>query len=382
MNNNKIKVLNVSNYYKPHIGGIEQLVHDISDSLIDECEQKVICFNSEKESKVEVVDGVEVTYIGSFAKVASQSLCIGYGRALKKIIREYEPDVVIFHYPNPFVATKLMKHLKNRKFKFIIWWHLDITKQKLLKLFFEPQNQELLKYADKIVATSPNYIEGSKYLSSVKEKCIVIPSCVNEHRIAYTDINIKNAKDIKDKYSGKTILFAFGRHVEYKGLKYLIKASKLLDDRFVVLIGGEGPLTKSLKELAQDDKKVVFLGRLTDSQLKDYLIACDIFCFPSITKNEAFGIGLAESLYYGKPSITFNIPGSGVNYVSVDELTCTEVENCNYHAYANAIMDLASDENKYLTYKNNALERVKLFSYDLFKENVKNLIFNICEKND
>ena len=31
----KIKVLNISNYYKPHIGGIEQVAHDISDSLLD-----------------------------------------------------------------------------------------------------------------------------------------------------------------------------------------------------------------------------------------------------------------------------------------------------------------------------------------------------------
>ena len=91
----KIKVLNISNYYKPHIGGIEQVAHDISDSLLDNCEQKVICFNSEKETRVDVVDGVEVTYVGTFAKVASQSLSLHYGKELNKIMKEFKPDIVL-----------------------------------------------------------------------------------------------------------------------------------------------------------------------------------------------------------------------------------------------------------------------------------------------
>ena len=34
-----MKILQISNYYKPHIGGIEQVAHDISDSLLDKYEQ-------------------------------------------------------------------------------------------------------------------------------------------------------------------------------------------------------------------------------------------------------------------------------------------------------------------------------------------------------
>lgn len=59
--------------------------------------------------------------------------------------------------------------------------------------------------------------------------------------------------------------------------------------------------------------------------MKAYLSAMDIFCFPSITKNEAFGLALAEGMYYSKPAITFTIDGSGVNFVSLNgilELKC------------------------------------------------------------
>ena len=376
----KIKVLNISNYYKPHIGGIEQVAHDISDSLLDNYEQKVICFNSEKETRIDVVDGVEVTYVGTFAKVASQSLSLHYGKELNKIMKEFKPDIVIFHYPNPFVASKLVKYLKNKTFKFILWWHLDIVKQKFLKIFFEGQNKKLLKYADKIVATSPNYVEGSPYLSTNKEKCVVIPCCFNIDRMAYNDSNIEASLELKKKYEGKTILFAFGRHVPYKGLTYLIQASKLLDDSYKVLIGGKGPLTEELENEAKGDSKVEFLGKISDDDLKNYFLASDIFCFPSITRNEAFGIGLAEAMYYGKPVVTFTIPCSGVNWVSIHNETGLECENGNVQSYADAIKKLASDKALREKLGAAAKERsIQNFTYEKFKENTIQL-FNSLEE--
>ena len=62
-----------------------------------------------------------------------------------------------------------------------------------------------------------------------------------------------------------------------------------------------------------------------------------MFCFPSISKNEAFGLALAEGMYYEKPAVTFTIPGSGVNYVSLNRVTGIEVENRNVEKYADAM---------------------------------------------
>ncbi len=76
---------------------------------------------------------------------------------------------------------------------------------------FVRQNYKLLEKAWKIVATSPNYIEGSKYLLQEKRKCIVIPSCIREDRLIVTDAIKEKAKKIKHK--GKIICFALGRHV-------------------------------------------------------------------------------------------------------------------------------------------------------------------------
>ena len=193
----------------------------------------------------------------------------------------------------------------------------------------------------------------------------------------YGETHISKANEIKEKYKGKTICFAFGRHVPYKGLTYLVKASKLLDDNYVVLIGGKGPLTDSLVKEAKDDKKVEFLGKITDDDLKAYLLACDIFCFPSITKNEAFGIGLAEAMYYGKPAVTFNIPGSGVNYVSINGETGIEVENKNTEKYVEAIKELSNNKELRNKYRIASINRVNsMFSYDKFRKSIKRLFLD------
>ncbi len=371
-----MKILQVSKYYFPFVGGVEQVARDCSNSLKETNEVKVICFNHEKGDKIDTVDNVEVVRAGCFTKIASQSLSFSYYKNLKKVFKSFVPDLVIFHYPNPFAAHYLLKILKKyTNCKLIIYWHLDIVKQRFLGKLFNGQTKRLIKRAVKIFATSPNYIEDSKYLNVNKEKCVVLSCCVNEERLRVNETDVKLSKSIKDRYKGKTICFAVGRHVLYKGIEYLIKASKCLDDNFVVFIGGEGPLTDSLKSLAKNDDKIIFLGKIKEDELKAYLLACDIFCFPSITKNEAFGIALAEAMSFGKPAVTFTIEGSGVNYVSLDGVTGIEVENRNAIKYAEAIVKLSNDKDLRERYGQAARERViKNFTTETLKNNLTTVL--------
>ena len=322
-----------------------------------------------------MVDGVEVVRAGTFLKVASQSLSFSYGKLLRREMKAFAPDIVVFHFPNPFGAHYLLKCLKKCKAKLIVWWHLDITKQKLLRKFFRGQTLRLLKRADKIVATSPNYIEGSEFLPLFREKCIAIPNCAADSRVTLTEAEKKRADEIRAQYQGKCLLFAVGRHVPYKGMEYLVRASKYLNGDYAVCIGGEGELTPSLKELAKGDEKVHFLGRLSDGDLKAYLVASDIFCFPSVTKNEAFGIALAEAMAFAKPSVTFTIEGSGVNFVSLNGETGIEVPNGDAKAYAKAIETLKEDKLLREKYGKAALAREqRLFTEAAFRNNVRALL--------
>lgn len=348
------KILQISNYLYPHIGGIEQVAREIANSLSTdlEIEQKIICFNEtasdgeyscqRRETVHELVDGVEVIRCGCITKKASQSISLSFPTVLEKTMESFRPDIVIFHYPNPYQAQFLLKHLK-KDVKFVLFWHLDITKQKVLGKLFHLQTMYLLKRANRIVAASPLYVEGSPYLSRFKDKCLVISDCINESRLTVTDKILARAAEIRAENEGKILCFGVGRHVPYKGFTYLVQASKLLDDRFKILIGGKGELSAQLKKEAGDDEKISFLGRVSNEDLIAYYLAMDIFCFPSITKNEAFGIALAEAMYFEKPAVTFHIKGSGVNYVSLADVTGIECDNGNVRDYADALTKLADN---------------------------------------
>ncbi len=336
------KILHISKYYYPFRGGTEQIAQDCVNSFADSHEQRVICFHHEKKDGRDQVDGVDIIRCGCFAKISSQPLSLSYGRILRDTLKDFQPDIVIFHYPNPFVAHYLLKYLSAAP-KLIVYWHLDIIKQTLLRRLFVRQNHKLVKRADLLIATSPGYAQWSPYLNSAKEKCKVVPNCINVERLAFSDKAQEIANKIRDKYKEKIICLAVGRHTEYKGFKYLVQASKLLDDRFEIFIIGSGEETEHLIQEAGNDQKIHFLGAVDDDELKAYLSTMDIFCFPSITNNEAFGLALAEGMYYGKPAVTFHIPGSGVNYVCRNGKDGIEVPNRDVSAYAKAMTALANN---------------------------------------
>ena len=351
------KVLHISKYYYPFIGGIEQTAKDCVNALSGKYEQKVICFNHEKGNEISIVDGVQIVRCACQIKISSQSISINMIKQLKKMIKEFSPDYILLHYPNPFVAEILLPILP-KDTKLILYWHLDITKQKILGKVFHFQNCRLIKRADEIIATSPNYIEGSKYLSKVKEKCLVVPSCINENRLQISEETKKIAEKIRKDNENKIICLAVGRHVPYKGFEYLIRAGKKLDSQFSIFITGKGELTPKLKELASEDKKIHFLGAIDDNILKAYYM-------------EAFGLALAEAMYFNKPSVTFTIPGSGVNYVNLNGITGIEVENRSVEKYAEALQTLGKNPDLREKFGMAAGERVRNnFLYTQYKKNI------------
>lgn len=382
----KARVLHISKYYYPFLGGTEQVARDMVKALIGTgAKQKVICFNEDAsdgnttckhgETRTDVIDGVDIIRCGYFLKARSQAVSATYGRELKRVMDEFRPNIIILHYPNPFVTHYLMKY-RSRDFKLLVYWHLDITKQKLLKHLFHGQNLSLIDRADKILGATPKHVDESAFTPQFGDKRYILPYMIDESNLVITEEEIAAGKRIKEKYAGKTLGFFIGRHVPYKGLTYLIKASKELGNtNMQFLIAGSGELTESLKEEAKGDSKIEFLDRITDSERRSYLYACDIVLFPSITRNEGFGLALAEGMYFGHPAVTFTIPGSGVNYVNLDGVTGIECPNCDYKAYARALKQLSDNSRLRVKMGSAARQRVlDNFTSESFKRNLLSLI--------
>ena len=369
-----MKILQISNHYYPHVGVIGQVAKDISNTFSKD-QVKVFCLNHKKENSVETVDGVEVIKAGTYARYVDQPYSFSYKKLLKRTFAEFKPDLVIFHCPNPFDARYVLKILKKYpECKLVLFWHLDNQKGK----YFARQNNKLIKRAVKIIATSPNYIKGSKVLSKNADKCKLIPLCINNGRSSVDEYVLNRSKVIRESAEGKTICFACGKHVDYKGLEHLINASKLLSDDFTIFIAGNGPLTEDLKKQALGDNKIIFLGKISDEELKAYYTATDIFCFPSIDRGEAFGFALLEAMSFSKPTVTFNVPYSGINFVSVSGITGIEVPNGDHREFAKAIKKLGTDKELREKYGKAAKERINQnFTEEKFKQNIKELIDEI-----
>ena len=371
----KKKILHIPNYYPPHIGGIEDVCHSIVVSL-PEFEHQVICFHNQKQTVSETVEGVRVTRCGVWEKLFSQSVSFSFYKELKQVFKTFEPDIVHFHTPNPLSSVYLLLLLP-KKTELIVHWHSDIIEQDFLYLFYHAIESRLLKRADKIIPTSPTYIAGSKPLQSWSNKIGVVPNTVNESKLQKQEEDEKAIAEIRQLYGGKKIIFTFGRHVPYKGLKYLIDAAPLVSSDAVIVIAGKGPLTDSLKESAKSFPDIYFIGRLEDNALRQYLYAADIFAFPSITRNEAFGIALAEAMYCGLPAVTFTIPNSGVNWLCLNEETGLESENGNVQMFAASINRMINDDVLRKQLSINACKRVKeYFVSEAIKENLLNLYGN------
>lgn len=335
------RILHILNYYSPHLGGIE----DVCKSIVDgtpEMERMVLCYNDSPQNQADTVDGIRVVRVGLWREVARQQVSFHFGRTFRRVLREFRPDVVQLHVPNPLTSLLVLLFLPKRT-AFVVHWHSDITVHGAIHFFYKPIERWMLRRANRIIATSPNYIEGSPYLKPHAAKCVVIPNVINLPKMTMQPASGITAAQLRERY-GDNIVITLGRHVPYKGLEYLIQAMRLVKSPCQLLVCGVGPETDRLKAEAAGLANVHFMGRILDDEIGTYLRAARIFAFPSVTKNEAFGIALAEAMFCGAVPVTFTIDGSGVNWVNLKDETGLEVPNRDARAYAAALDRLLADD--------------------------------------
>jgi rhamnosyl/mannosyltransferase len=248
------------------------------------------------------------------------------------------------------------------KVKLVVHWHSDIIDQKRLYQFYAPIERKLLKRADAIIATSEIYFKHSLPLQQNASKVFVVSNMVDTNKLELHKEDSALISKIKKTYLSSKLILFIGRMVPYKGLEYLIEAADYFHGDYKVLLIGNGPLEIQLKQKAQHNQNIVFLGRVSNSELRAYLHSADIFAFPSITKNEAFGIALAEALYCGLPAVCFNIEGSGVAWVNQNNQTGFVVENHNAKRFAEAMNVLIVED----SLKNKMAEQAKLWAREHF----------------
>lgn len=147
--------------------------------------------------------------------------------------------------------------------------------------------------------------------------------------------------------TGRYKVLFVGRHIERKGVEYLIRASAKLDPkRFEIRIVGKGNLTEPLKELAQkiSPENVTFTGTLSPDELRSEYQNANCFVLPAIVDSkgdtEGLGVVLIEAMQYGLPVISTDV--GGIPDVVVNGETGILVPEKNSEALAAAIENLES----------------------------------------
>lgn len=335
------RILQLGKLFPPFFGGIESVSYELALGIKEAGHiSDVLCVNEIGErSSSDDVCGVHVTRCASFFKFASVYFSISYILNWIKSRKKY--DVIHVHCPNPLANMALL--LFPTRAHVVVHWHSDIVKQKKLKILYQPLQNWLLERADRIIATSEVYAKSSSDLKQFLHKISIIPIGIDPDKLTTSSDGVDA---IRSRYHNKKIVFSLGRHVYYKGFKYLIAAARELPENYIILLGGTGDLSSELSQQVEQyglTKKVQFLGKISSEELGNYYSSCDVFCLPSIERSEAFGVVQLEAMSLGKPVVSTAIPGSGVGWVNKDGISGRVVSPKDVTALRDAIVELCNN---------------------------------------
>jgi len=315
-----VRILELGKFYPPERGGIETLLASWSEGFAAlgaevECvvAQGRRAAAARSRAVREVRNGVRVHRLATYGELAGVSVCPGYLRAA----RRHPADVIHAHFPNPLADLACV--LAPRGTPVVVSWHSDIIRQKALLWAYLPLQRALLRRATRIVVATPNHLEHSAWLGPWRNKVEVIPFGLRLDRFTGVSSGDPRVAELRARARGRFILLNVGRLVGYKGQRFAIEALRELPKAELWLVG-QGPLEAELKSLAAAlgvADRLRFFGDVGDAELPLYYHASDVFVFPSITPNEAFGLAQVEAMACGRPVVACNLR-SGVPYVCRD----------------------------------------------------------------
>ncbi len=332
MKNNKILI--ISHLYpsgKKSTNGI--FVHKMNVALKEEgCEVDVISprvLGKKSVKKQDTIDDIRVRFPKylSFSRYFLGLSSWFAWRSVAPIINDKEYDLILAHtaVPDGYIAKRLSKRLD---IPYFVYVHgADVQH----KINYSRGSRGLIKSI--LDGTTKTFVNSSKTKKLVKNRIglesVIVPMGIEDH-----DIN-----EIK-KGNGKTLISVCNLGKE-KGIQYVIEALRDISDKDIkYLIIGSGSYEKNLKEMASDDKRIIFMGQLSQKEVFKEMLQSDIFVMPSY--NEAFGVVYIEAMNFGLPII--GVKGEGVEDI-IEKGECgILVEPRSADAVGEALIRLMSDE--------------------------------------
>jgi rhamnosyl/mannosyltransferase len=290
---------------------------------------------------------MKIVRAGTFFTAFFTPISPAFPFRLRQMIKASRPDLLHLHLPNPSAFWSLLLPSARRR-PWIVHWHSDVITtthgwgMNLLYALYRPFERAVLKRAHTVIVTSEPYLAASEPLRPWKGKCRVAPLGIDSSRFG----NL-SALPAGERRGGLRLLYV-GRLTYYKGVRFLLDALSKVDNVTLDLVGG-GEEETGLRALAASlglEARAHFHGPLPDRELAGLMAGCDCLCLPSIERTEAFGLVLAEAMFFGKATLIGDVPGSGMGWIVDQERTGLKVPPADTEALAGALRLLRDNPDK------------------------------------
>lgn len=214
-----MKVLHLFKTYLPDsFTGVERVIWEIAENSRSLGIETEVLSLSANPDPVEVRVGNH-TSIRSHqdAYLASTGLSLGVFREFKR--RAQSADIIHYHFPWPMMD--LLHTLVPPGKPSVVTYHSDVVRQKNLLRLYEPLMHRFLSAVDRIVATSPNYLESSNVLKRYSKKTTVIPIGLSERPPLIPAVLSRIRQQV-----GEGFFLFVGALRYYKGLPVLLEAAR------------------------------------------------------------------------------------------------------------------------------------------------------------
>jgi len=243
---------------------------------------------------------------------------------------------------------------KLRSRKVIVWgegwyWPEDISYRRLY--LYNKIIKSVLRKVDAVIATGKKSQEFYKKILGREDVFYATKYVVPFTKKDPANL-LKNLKQKDPEIDGKKIVLFVGRIIRLKGVDYLIKAFKLLEenlDDVYLLIVGDGPFKEQCEILSKNlkIKKLMFTGYISDEDsLELYYNLGYVLVLPSITLEgnaEANGYVVYESMGIGKPVVVTDAVGATPEYVQ-DNVNGFVVQEKNVEELYEALLKILNNE--------------------------------------
>jgi len=240
---------------------------------------------------------------------------------IKKIIREYSPDVVVsMEYSLITLWIIFLRYLNfgNKKFGLTVWTADNITICNHTNFLRKIARSIVLKYLDSLIVYSEPVKNCYIDLGLESNQIFICRNIQHESSIerkkigCLKQINLK--KNIYNKLINKKVILFVGRLVPIKGVDRLVQAFAQIvkkNPEAILVIVGDGSEKRKLINLTKKlniEEIVLFLGRLEGTDLFSIYLLSDLFVLPSLY--EAYGAVVNEALLFGVPVLCSTYAGA------------------------------------------------------------------------